>query len=63
MDLSSYPQDYQINILDIGCGLGLDCLLVANAAIDANRSVRIVGFDFNSQMIDYATNLVNSKKD
>lgn len=34
--------------MDIGCGLGIDLIFVANELLKHNRKGRIFGVDFNS---------------
>ena len=63
MELANFPEDYEISILDIGCGIGIDLLLVANAAIESKRKARIVGLDFNTLMVETSTNLKNVGKE
>jgi|APCry1669189241_1035207.scaffolds.fasta_scaffold77981_1 ubiquinone/menaquinone biosynthesis C-methylase UbiE len=54
MKIETYDLSYEIQFLDVGCGLGIDLLLVANAVIESKHKIRIVGLDFNSQMIEHA---------
>lgn len=62
MNLEQFDPNKQIEILDIGCGLGIDLFLVADEAIRLNRQVVIVGFDQNSTMINEAKLLYEKQK-
>lgn len=57
--LSSTSQDVPVQFLEIGCGLGRDLVDVAKAIIERGRTVAAVGMDFNTQMVDSATETVN----
>ena len=63
MKLDQFDDKQNIEILDIGCGLGIDLLLVAEEANRLNKSVTIVGLDQNSKMIEEATKLYESQKE
>jgi len=43
-------------ILDVGCGLGIDALAMAEQLGRSSHGGRIVGIDWNSEMLSYAQN-------
>jgi SAM-dependent methyltransferase len=63
MKLDQFDNSQEIKILDIGCGLGIDILLVAEEANRLNKKVSIIGLDQNSTMIDEAKKLYENQKD
>ncbi|CAF3923675.1 unnamed protein product [Rotaria sp. Silwood1] len=63
MKLDQFDNSQEIKILDIGCGLGIDLMLVAEEAIRLGKRVSIIGLDQNSTMIEEAKKLYESKKD
>lgn len=63
MQLDQFDDSQEIHILDIGCGLGIDLLLVAEEAIRLNKRLSIIGFDQNSTMIEEAKKLCESEND
>lgn len=63
MKLDQFDSAQEIHILDIGCGLGIDVMLVAEEAIRLNKRVSIVGLDQNSTMLDEAKKLCDGQKD
>jgi len=62
MKLDQYDNSEEIKILDIGCGLGIDLLLVAEEATRLNKTVSIIGLDQNSTMIEEAKKLYENQK-
>ena len=62
MKLDEFDSSHEIHILDIGCGLGIDLMLVAEEAMRSGRTVSITGLDQNSKMIEEAENLFTSQK-
>jgi ubiquinone/menaquinone biosynthesis C-methylase UbiE len=63
MKLDQFDNSQEIQILDIGCGLGIDLLLVAEEASRLNKHVSIVGLDQNSTMIEEAKKLYDKQKE
>ena len=63
MNLAQYDDSHEIKILDIGCGLGIDLLLMAEEATRLGKRVSIIGLDQNSTMIDEAKKLCEQQKD
>jgi ubiquinone/menaquinone biosynthesis C-methylase UbiE len=63
MKLDQFDNSQEIQILDIGCGLGIDLLLVAEEATRLNKRVSIVGLDQNSTMVEEAKKLYDSQKE
>lgn len=63
MKLDQFENSYEIKILDVGCGLGIDVMLVVDEAIRLGKTVSIIGLDQNSTMVEEATKLLESKKD
>jgi len=63
MKLDQFDNSQEIQILDIGCGLGIDLLLVAEEATRLNKRVSIVGLDQNSIMVEEAKRLYDSQKE
>ena len=63
MNLSQFDSSQEIKILDIGCGLGIDLMLVAEEATRLRRRVSIIGLDQNSTMIQEAKKLYEDRKD
>lgn len=62
MKLEQFDNLQEIKILDIGCGLGIDLLLVAEEANRLNKKVSIIGLDQNSTMIEEAKKLYEEQK-
>jgi ubiquinone/menaquinone biosynthesis C-methylase UbiE len=54
MNLAQYDDAQEIKILDIGCGLAIDLLLMAEEATRLGKTVSIIGLDQNSTMIEKA---------
>jgi 2-polyprenyl-3-methyl-5-hydroxy-6-metoxy-1,4-benzoquinol methylase len=48
------PKDQTIMIADLGCGSGEILRIIAQLAIKENRQVQLIGFDANTQIIEYA---------
>ncbi|CAF3927412.1 unnamed protein product [Rotaria sordida] len=63
MKLDQFDNSQEIKILDIGCGLGIDLMLVAEEANHLGKTVSIIGLDQNSTMIEEAKKLYESQKD
>ncbi|CAF1421578.1 unnamed protein product [Rotaria sordida] len=63
MKLDQFDNSQEIKILDIGCGLGIDLMLVAEEANRLGKTVSIIGLDQNSTMIEEAKKLYESQKD
>jgi ubiquinone/menaquinone biosynthesis C-methylase UbiE len=63
MKLDQFDNSQEIRILDIGCGLGIDLLLVAEEATRLNKTISIIGLDQNSTMIEEAKKLYENQKD
>ncbi|CAF1358882.1 unnamed protein product [Rotaria sordida] len=63
MKLDQFDNSQEIKILEIGCGLGIDLMLVAEEAIRLGKTVSIIGLDQNSTLIEEAKKLYESKKD
>ena len=63
MDLARYKDDEEIRILDIGCGLGIDLMFIADEATRRNKTVSSVGWEKNSTMLAEAKKLYESQKD
>jgi ubiquinone/menaquinone biosynthesis C-methylase UbiE len=63
MKLDQFDKSKEIKILDIGCGLGIDLMLVAEEATRLDKIVTIIGLDQNSTMIDEAKKLCDNQKD
>ncbi|CAF0990559.1 unnamed protein product [Rotaria sordida] len=62
MKFDQFDNSQEIKILDIGCGLGIDLMLVAEEAMRLDKTVSIIGLDQNSTMIEEAKKLYESKK-
>lgn len=62
INLDQFDNSQEIKILDIGCGLGIDLLLVAEEANHLNKKVSIIGLDQNSTMIEEAKKLYEDQK-
>jgi len=43
-----------LTILDVGCGLGIDTLAMAEQLGKSSHGGRVIGIDFNSEMLAYA---------
>lgn len=63
MKLDQFDNSQEIKILDIGCGLGIDLMLVAEEAMNLGKKVSITGLDQNSTMVEEAKKLYESRKD
>ncbi|CAF2375409.1 unnamed protein product [Rotaria sp. Silwood2] len=63
MKLDQFDNSQEIKILDIGCGLGIDLMLVAEEAGRLGKTVSIIGLDQNSTMLEEAKKLYESQKD
>ena len=63
MKLDRFDKNQVIKILDIGCGLGVDLMLVAEEAIRLDKKVSIIGLDQNSTMIEEAKKFCENQKD
>jgi ubiquinone/menaquinone biosynthesis C-methylase UbiE len=63
MKLDQFDNLQEIKILDIGCGLGIDLLLIAEEATRLNKTVSIIGLDQNSIMVEEAKKLYENQKD
>lgn len=63
MKLDQFDDSQEIKILDIGCGLGIDLMLVAEEATRLGKTVSIIGFDQNSTLIEEAKKFFESQKD
>jgi len=63
MKLNQFNNSEEIKILDIGCGLGIDLLLVAEEATRLNKTVSIIGLDQNLTMIEEGKKLYENQKD
>jgi ubiquinone/menaquinone biosynthesis C-methylase UbiE len=63
MKLEQFDDSQETKILDIGCGLGIDVLLVAEEASRLGKCVSIIGLDQNSTMVEESKKLCESKKD
>lgn len=50
------PNEYIISIADLGCGSGEMLRIISTLADRENRKVKLVGFDANPHIIDYARN-------
>jgi ubiquinone/menaquinone biosynthesis C-methylase UbiE len=63
MKLNQFNNSEEIKILDIGCGLGIDLLLVAEEATRLNKTVSIIGLDQNLTMVEEGKKLYENQKD
>jgi len=63
MKLDQFDNLQAIKILDIGCGLGIDLMLVAEEATRLGKTVSIIGLDQNSTLIEEAKKLCEKQKD
>ncbi|CAF4383422.1 unnamed protein product, partial [Adineta steineri] len=63
MKLDQFENSQEIKILDIGCGLGIDLMLVGEEATRLGKTVSIIGLEQNSTLIDEARNLYENQKD
>ncbi|CAF0848352.1 unnamed protein product [Adineta ricciae] len=63
MKLEQFDNNQEIKILDIGCGLGIDLLLVAEEATRLGKTLSITGLDQNSTLIEEAKALYIKQKD
>lgn len=63
MNLSRYDNGDEIKILDIGCGLGIDVMFIAEEATRLKKNVSIIGLDQNSTMLTEAKKIYESRKD
>ena len=50
----SIPKTHVITIADLGCGSGEMLRIISKLASDENRSVKLIGFDANPQIVNYA---------
>jgi len=50
-----------LTVLDVGCGIGLDLLEIAKELKKFNKTGKLIGLDFNTEMISYSTNLFSSE--
>jgi len=50
------PQEELITIADLGCGSGEMLRIIAKFAEHENRKVKLIGFDANAHIINYARN-------
>jgi ubiquinone/menaquinone biosynthesis C-methylase UbiE len=62
MKLDQFDKNQEIKILDIGCGLGIDLMLVAEEATRLDRKVSLIGLDQNSTMIEEAKKYCENQK-
>lgn len=63
MKLDQFNDLEEIKILDIGCGLGIDLMLVAEQVSTLNKKFTIIGLDQNSTMIEEAKKLYEKQKE
>ncbi|CAF1541024.1 unnamed protein product [Adineta steineri] len=63
MKLDQFDNSQEIKILDIGCGLGIDLMLVGEEATRLGKTVSIIGLEQNSTLIEEAKNLYENQKD
>ncbi|CAF1541579.1 unnamed protein product [Adineta steineri] len=63
MKLDQFDNSREIKILDIGCGLGIDLMLVGEEATRLGKTVSIIGLEQNSTLIEEAKNLYENQKD
>ncbi len=50
----SLPKDQEITIADLGCGSGAMLRIISRLAEKENRKVKLIGFDANPHIIEYA---------
>jgi 2-polyprenyl-3-methyl-5-hydroxy-6-metoxy-1,4-benzoquinol methylase len=50
----SKPKDQTITIADLGCGSGAMLRIISRLAEKENRNVKLIGFDANPHIIEYA---------
>jgi 2-polyprenyl-3-methyl-5-hydroxy-6-metoxy-1,4-benzoquinol methylase len=62
LKLDQFDDLQEIKILDIGCGLGIDLMLVAEEATRLGKIVSIIGLDQNSTLIEEAKKLYEGQK-
>jgi ubiquinone/menaquinone biosynthesis C-methylase UbiE len=62
LKLDQFDDLQEIKILDIGCGLGIDLMLVAEEATRLGKIVSIIGLDQNSALIEEAKKLYEGQK-
>lgn len=63
MNLSQYHDGQEVKILDIGCGLGIDLMFIAEEATRLKKTVSIIGLDQNSTMLEEAKKLYEAQKE
>ncbi|CAF1015610.1 unnamed protein product [Adineta steineri] len=63
MKLDQFDNSQEIKILDIGCGLGIDLMLVGEEVTRLGKTVSIIGLEQNSTLIEEAKNLYENQKD
>ncbi|CAF1451263.1 unnamed protein product [Adineta steineri] len=63
MKLDQFDNSQEIKILDIGCGLGIDSMLVGEEATRLGKTVSIIGLEQNTTLIEEAKNLYENQKD
>ncbi|CAF2150928.1 unnamed protein product [Rotaria magnacalcarata] len=62
MKLDQFEDSQQVKILDLGCGLGIDLILVAEEAVRLGKTVSIIGLEINPTLIEEAKKLYELKK-
>ncbi|CAF3797767.1 unnamed protein product [Rotaria socialis] len=62
MKLDQFEDSQQVKILDLGCGLGIDLILVAEEAVRLGKIVSIIGLEINPILIEEAKKLYELKK-